>query len=61
MENDILFKLIRERLEPEEIVDLCGVGVGELTLRLRHLILANRKRFEDFLDIYDEWEEYDER
>jgi hypothetical protein len=57
METDILFKLIRERLDPEEIVDLSGVGVGELTLRLRHLILANRERFEDFLEIYDEWED----
>lgn len=60
MENDILFKLIRDRLEPEEVVDLAQVGIGELVLRLRGKILENRQRFEDFLDIYDEWEGYDE-
>ena len=54
MENDLLFRLIRDRLDPEEIVDLCGVGVDELSLRLRHLIIENRARFEDYLDIYDE-------
>ena len=60
MENDILFKLIRDRLEPEEVVDLAQVGIGELVLRLRGKILENRQRFEDFLDIYDEWEGDDE-
>ena len=54
MEQDKLFELIRDRLDPDEIVDLCGIGVGELTLRLRGNILANRERFEDYLDIYDE-------
>lgn len=54
MENDKLFRLIRDRLELEEIVDLCGIEIGELVLRLRGNIIANRERFEDFLDIYDE-------
>lgn len=54
MDNDLLFRLIRDRLEPEEIVDLCDIGIGELVLKLRGNILANRARFEDFLDIYDE-------
>jgi hypothetical protein len=54
MEQDKLFQLIQDRLNPEEVVDLCNIGVGELSLRLRSHILANRERFEDFLDIYDE-------
>ena len=57
MENDLLFRLIRDRLDPEEIVDLCNIGVGELALRLRGNIIDNRKRFEDYLDIYDETDE----
>lgn len=54
MDNGRLFQLIRDRLELDEIVDLCGIEVGELVLRLRGNILANRHRFEVFLEIYDE-------
>ena len=52
MEDNNLFQLIQDRLEPEEVVDLCDIGVGELSLLLRSHILKNRARFEDFLDIY---------
>ena len=54
MEPDKLFQLIADRMDPDEVVDLCGIGTGELSLRLRQNILLNRKRFEDYLDIYDE-------
>lgn len=54
MEQDRLFELIRERCDPEEIVDLCGIGVGELVLRLRSNILEHRDRFEAYLELYDD-------
>ena len=54
MENDLLFRLIADRMDPDEVVDLCGIGINELCLRLRGNILENRERFEDYLDIYDE-------
>ncbi len=57
-----LFKLIRERCDLNEIVDLCDIEVGELTLRLRSNIIKHRGKFESFLDVYekDEEEEYDD-
>lgn len=54
MEQDKLFQIIQDRMETDEILDLAGVGVGELCLRLRYAILQNRERFESYLDIYDE-------
>jgi hypothetical protein len=54
MEQDKLFQLIQDRMEMDEILDLADVGVGQLCLRLRSAILANRERFESYLDIYDE-------
>lgn len=53
MDDIPLFQLIRDRMEMDEILDLAGVGVGELTLRFRHRILENRERFEDYLEIYE--------
>lgn len=47
-----LFHLIRERCDMEEVLDLCGIGIGELTLRFRGRILENRDKFEEYLDIY---------
>lgn len=49
-----LFDLIRERCEMDEVLDLCGIGMEELILRLRGRILDHRDRFETFLDIYEE-------
>jgi len=54
MENDLLFQLIQDRMDPDEVVDLLGIGVGELCLRLRKQVLDNRERFEDYLNIYEE-------
>ena len=54
MENDNLFQLIQDRMDPDEVVDLIGIGTGELCLRLRSYILERRERFEDYLEIYNE-------
>jgi hypothetical protein len=56
MHDDWLFRLIEDRLNPEEVVDILGIGVGELCLYLRSQILDSREKFEDFMDIYDEEE-----
>lgn len=58
--NDMLFRLIADRMDLDEVLDLCGIGIGELCLRLRSNILDNRDRFEDYLDIYDPVEFADE-
>ena len=47
-----LFHLIRERCDPYEILELCNIGVGELTLRFRGRIIDNRAKFEEYLDLY---------
>lgn len=54
MQDDWLFRLIKDRCSVEEVMDLLGddIGVGELCLRLRSHILDKRDRFEDYLDIY---------
>ena len=54
MKDDWLFRLIQDRLDPDEVVDILGIGVGELCLSLRKHILLNREKFEEYLDIYDE-------
>ena len=62
-DRDFLFQLIEDRMDMEEVLDLCGIGIGELCLRLRGNILDKRGRFESYLDVYDpvEFEEtYDE-
>ena len=62
-DRDFLFQLIEDRMDMEEVLDLCGIGIGELCLRLRGNILDKRERFESYLDVYDPVEfeeEYDE-
>ena len=54
MEQDKLFQLIQDRCDPEEVLDLIDIGVGELCLRLRSHVLDSREKFENYLDIYDE-------
>lgn len=49
-----LFELIRERCEMDEVLDLCGIGMNELILRLRGRIIEHRARFESYLDVYEE-------
>ena len=60
MEDNWLFRLIQDRCSPEEVLDILGMGTGELCLRLRKQILENREKFEDFLDIYEPIEEVEE-
>lgn len=63
MENNKLFSLIQERCDPDEVLDILNMGIGELCLKLRKEILNDREKFEDFLDINidSEYEEvYDE-
>jgi hypothetical protein len=53
MHNLLLFQLIQDRLDPEEVIDLLGLGTGELCLLLRKHILDKRSRFEDYLGVYE--------
>ena len=57
-----LFHLIQERCDPYEVLELCNIGIGELTLRFRGHIIKNREKFEEYLDLYawDLEELYDE-
>ncbi len=52
-DTGFLFRLIEDRLDMDEVLDLTGIGIGELCLRLRGNILDNREKFESYLDIYD--------
>lgn len=52
-----LIRLISDRLDPEEVVDILGYNTPHLCLLLRKDIIENRNKFEEFLDIYDT-EEY---
>ena len=62
MNDDWLFRLIKDRCSVEEVLDVIGddIGVGELCLYLRGHILQNRDKFEDFLGIYEPEEEEEE-
>ncbi len=53
MENEWLFRLIKDRCSPDEVVDILGMGTGELSLYLRKQILDNRDKFEDYLGVYE--------
>ena len=57
MYDETLFRLIGDRLDPEEVIDILGLGTGELCLLLRKKILEDREKFEEFLDIYAEGED----
>lgn len=51
-DTEQLFHLIQERCDPDEVLELCNIGIGELTLRFRGRILENREKFEEYLDVY---------
>jgi hypothetical protein len=51
-DTEQLFHLIQERCDPYEVLELCNIGIGELTLRFRGRILENRQKFEEYLDVY---------
>lgn len=48
-----LMHLIEERCDIWEVLDLAEIGMGELLLRFRGSIIANRTKFENYLDIYE--------
>jgi len=54
MDKDTLFTLIGDRMECEELLDLLGIGIGQLCLRLRHEILESRDEVEAYIDQYDD-------
>lgn len=58
MEQRKLFQLIQDRCDPDDVVDILGIGTGELCLALRKQILEKRELFEEFLDVYNTEEEY---
>jgi len=51
-DTEQLFHLIQERCDPYEVLELCNIGIGELTLWFRGRILENRQKFEEYLDVY---------
>lgn len=53
-----LIKLISERLDPDELVDVLGYSTAHLCVLLRSEIMANREKFEEFLDVFDQDEEF---
>lgn len=60
-----LMRLIGERVDPDELVDILGYSTDRLCLLLRKEIINNREKFEEYLDAYecsefDEWEDEDE-
>ena len=50
---DALLKLIAERLDPDEFIDVLGYSTEHLCNIMRQEVLANKGKFEEFLDIYD--------
>ena len=54
MDKDTLFTLIQDRMEMDELLDLLGIGIGQLCLRLRAEILESREEIEGYIDQYDD-------
>jgi len=50
MNEDRLIDLIRDRVNPEELIDILGLDITELCIIFYSDIMQNRKKFEDFLD-----------
>lgn len=55
-----LMHLIAERCDLWEVLDLADIGMDELLLRFRGNIIANRHKFEAYLDIYEYGDDDDE-
>ena len=54
MDKDTLFTLIGDRLEMDELLDILGIGIGQLCLRLRAEILESREELEDYIDQFSD-------
>lgn len=52
MSYDSLLRIITERCDMEEVLDLAQVDIYELVDALRSNIMDNRGAFEDYLGIY---------
>ena len=52
MSNNELFRIIADRMNPEEIVDVLGLSSEELVDVLRFEILSNKDKFDDIMDEY---------
>lgn len=50
MREDRLIDLIRDRVNPEELVDLLGLDITELCIIFYSDIMRNKDKFLDFLD-----------
>jgi len=51
---DELLALIRERLDPDELIDVLGLTTDELVQELFEKIADNRDKLIDYLEIEDE-------
>ena len=54
MDDFRLFQEIRNRMDPDEVLDVLGLTTMELVSLLAEEILDRKKRFEDFLEYDDE-------
>lgn len=50
MNEDRLIDLIRDRVNPEELIDILGVDINELCIIFYRDIMDQRQKFLDFLD-----------
>ncbi len=50
MNEDRLIDLIRDRVNPEELIDILGVDITELCIIFYADIMKNRQEFLNFLD-----------
>lgn len=50
MNEDRLIDLIRDRVNPEELIDILGVDITELCIIFYQDIMAQSQKFLDFLD-----------
>lgn len=51
-----LVQIIIDRMDPDELVDLLGLGIEELAWRLSDDIEGNRDRFRDIVEGFEEEE-----
>ena len=50
MNEDRLIDLIRDRVNPEELIDILGLDINELCIIFYTDIMKSRQKFLDFLD-----------
>lgn len=55
LQDDPFFERILEHCDAWEIIELCNVTTEELVDLLRSHILDNRERFNNHLELWDDW------